>query len=75
MRGAGRVATVFGQRADGSSQPRSSGHGDAGVATVRHPLAFSGTPPRYDLPPPGLDEHGDQIRAWLGTGPDQEEAS
>ena len=52
-----------------------SGHGDAGVATVRHPLTFSLTPPRYDLPPPQLDEHGDQIRGWLATDPDQEEAS
>jgi len=36
------------------------------VPTVRHPLRFSETPPRYDLPPPALDEHGDEIRAWLG---------
>ena len=52
-----------------------SGHGDAGVATVRHPLTFSVTPPRYDLPPPQLDEHGDQIRGWLASDPDREEAS
>ena len=32
---------------------------------IRHPLTFSLTPPRYDLPPPGLDEHGDEIRDWL----------
>jgi crotonobetainyl-CoA:carnitine CoA-transferase CaiB-like acyl-CoA transferase len=44
-----------------------AGQGDAGVATVRHPLTFSLTPPRYDLPPPRLDEHGDQIRGWLAT--------
>jgi crotonobetainyl-CoA:carnitine CoA-transferase CaiB-like acyl-CoA transferase len=36
------------------------------VPTVRHPLRFSQTPPRYDLPPPALDEHGEEIRAWLG---------
>ena len=36
------------------------------VPTVRHPLRFSRTPPRCDLPPPALDEHGDEIRAWLG---------
>jgi crotonobetainyl-CoA:carnitine CoA-transferase CaiB-like acyl-CoA transferase len=48
-----------------------AGQGDAGVRGVRHPLGFSRTPPRYDLPPPALDEHGDQIRAWLsGRGPD-----
>ncbi|HUJ07267.1 MAG TPA: CoA transferase [Streptosporangiaceae bacterium] len=42
-----------------------AGDGDAAIATIRHPLTFSGTPPRYDLPPPRLDEHGDQIRRWL----------
>ncbi len=42
-----------------------AGHGQAAVPTVRHPLTFSATPPRYDLPPPRLDEHGEQIRAWL----------
>jgi crotonobetainyl-CoA:carnitine CoA-transferase CaiB-like acyl-CoA transferase len=52
-----------------------AGHGDAAVPTVRHPLTFSVTPPRYDLPPPRLDEHGEQIRAWLGSDPDQEGAS
>ncbi|GAB3184574.1 crotonobetainyl-CoA:carnitine CoA-transferase CaiB-like acyl-CoA transferase [Micromonospora palomenae] len=36
-----------------------------GVPGARHPIGFSETPPRYDLPPPGLDEHGDDIRAWL----------
>ncbi|MFI7427732.1 CaiB/BaiF CoA transferase family protein [Micromonospora sp. NPDC049836] len=36
-----------------------------GIPTVRHPIGFSATPPRHDLPPPGLDEHGAQIRAWL----------
>ena len=43
----------------------SAGEGDAAVPTMRHPLTLSATPPRYDLPPPALDEHGDQIRAWL----------
>jgi crotonobetainyl-CoA:carnitine CoA-transferase CaiB-like acyl-CoA transferase len=42
-----------------------AGHGAAAVPTIRHPLTFSATPPRYDLPPPGLDEHGAEIRAWL----------
>ncbi|MGH3157417.1 MAG: CaiB/BaiF CoA transferase family protein [Streptosporangiaceae bacterium] len=44
-----------------------AGQGEASMPTVRHPLTFSATPPRYDLPPPALDEHGDQIRAWLAT--------
>ncbi|MEP9382365.1 CoA transferase [Nocardioides sp. KR10-350] len=37
-----------------------------GVPTVRHPIRFSETGPRHDLAPPTLDEHGAQIRAWLG---------
>ncbi|MEH0844836.1 CoA transferase [Micromonospora sp. CPCC 205711] len=36
-----------------------------GVPGVRHPIGFSATPPRYDLPPPRLDEHGEEIRRWL----------
>jgi crotonobetainyl-CoA:carnitine CoA-transferase CaiB-like acyl-CoA transferase len=36
------------------------------VPVVRNPLRFSATPVRYDLAPPELDEHGDEIRAWLG---------
>jgi crotonobetainyl-CoA:carnitine CoA-transferase CaiB-like acyl-CoA transferase len=42
-----------------------AGHGAAAVPGIRNPLRFSATAPRYDLPPPGLDEHGDQIREWL----------
>ena len=45
-----------------------AGHGAAAVPTIRHPLDFSASPPRYDLPPPSLDEHGAQIRGWLATG-------
>ncbi|MET7969368.1 CoA transferase [Micromonospora sp. NPDC005305] len=36
-----------------------------GVPGVRHPIGLSAAPPRYDLPPPGLDEHGAELRAWL----------
>ncbi len=42
-----------------------SGTGEAGVPGIRNPIRFSATHARYDLPPPGLDEHGDEIRAWL----------
>jgi crotonobetainyl-CoA:carnitine CoA-transferase CaiB-like acyl-CoA transferase len=42
-----------------------TGQGTAAVPTVRHPLEFSASPPRYDLPPPALDEHGAEIREWL----------
>jgi crotonobetainyl-CoA:carnitine CoA-transferase CaiB-like acyl-CoA transferase len=45
-----------------------AGHGETAVPGIRNPLAFSATSPRYDLPPPALDEHGEQIRAWL-AGP------
>jgi crotonobetainyl-CoA:carnitine CoA-transferase CaiB-like acyl-CoA transferase len=37
-----------------------------GVPSVRNPIGLSRTSPSYRLPPPGLDEHGDEIRAWLG---------
>ncbi|GAA1625700.1 CaiB/BaiF CoA transferase family protein [Actinoplanes couchii] len=36
-----------------------------GIPSVRNPITFSETPPRYEMPPPGLDEHGEEIRAWL----------
>ena len=45
----------------------SAGSGLAAIPTIRHPLTFSATAPRYDLPPPALDEHGEDIRAWLST--------
>ncbi len=36
-----------------------------GIPGVRNPISFSATPARYELPPPGLDEHGEEIRRWL----------
>ncbi|WP_448628164.1 CaiB/BaiF CoA transferase family protein [Geodermatophilus sp. URMC 64] len=48
------------------------GEGDAAVPSVRNPIRFSETPPDYRLPPPTLDEHGAEIRRWLG---DREERS
>jgi crotonobetainyl-CoA:carnitine CoA-transferase CaiB-like acyl-CoA transferase len=47
------------------------GEGDAMVPSVRNPITFSETPVDYRLPPPALDEHGDEIRAWLGGGADE----
>jgi crotonobetainyl-CoA:carnitine CoA-transferase CaiB-like acyl-CoA transferase len=44
-----------------------AGPGESGVPTIRHPVLFSATPPSYPLAPPGLDEHGDEIRAWLAS--------
>ena len=48
----------------------SVGEGDAAVPSVRHPIRLSETPADYRLPPPGLDEHGDEIRRWLPRHPD-----
>jgi len=44
------------------------GDGGRGVPSVRNPITFSETPADYRLPPPGLDEHGEEIRRWL-AGP------
>ncbi|WP_182905924.1 CaiB/BaiF CoA-transferase family protein [Microbispora sp. H13382] len=41
------------------------GQGDRAVPTTRHPIRFSATPAAYRLPPPELDEHGDELREWL----------
>jgi crotonobetainyl-CoA:carnitine CoA-transferase CaiB-like acyl-CoA transferase len=41
------------------------GEGARAVPTTRHPLRFSATPATYRLPPPELDEHGTELRAWL----------
>jgi crotonobetainyl-CoA:carnitine CoA-transferase CaiB-like acyl-CoA transferase len=40
------------------------------IPTVRNPLRMSATPVRYDLAPPVLGEHTDEIRVWLGFDPD-----
>jgi crotonobetainyl-CoA:carnitine CoA-transferase CaiB-like acyl-CoA transferase len=51
-----------------------AGEGDAAVPSVRNPIRFSETPPDYVLPPPGLDEHGEEIRRWLATSVVEERA-
>ena len=43
------------------------GEGERAVRTTRHPLRLSETPAGYRLPPPELDEHGDELRQWLST--------
>jgi len=35
------------------------------VPSIRNPITFSATPVDYELAPPGLDEQGDSVRAWL----------
>jgi crotonobetainyl-CoA:carnitine CoA-transferase CaiB-like acyl-CoA transferase len=42
------------------------GEGEAMVPSVRNPLTFSENPVNYRRPPPALDQHGPEIRAWLG---------
>jgi crotonobetainyl-CoA:carnitine CoA-transferase CaiB-like acyl-CoA transferase len=41
--------------------------GARGTPSIRNPVTFSETPTRYDLPPPDLDEHGAELRAWLSA--------
>jgi crotonobetainyl-CoA:carnitine CoA-transferase CaiB-like acyl-CoA transferase len=50
------------------------GEGAAAVPSVRNPITFSATAPEYRLPPPTLDEHGEELRRWL-AGPAAEERS
>ena len=40
-----------------------------GVPVIRHPVSYSATPASYPLAPPALDEHGEQVRAWLAGPP------
>ncbi|MGY1839555.1 MULTISPECIES: CaiB/BaiF CoA transferase family protein [unclassified Modestobacter] len=47
------------------------GDGGSGVPSVRNPITFSETPADYRLPPPGLDEHGAELRRWLSE-PEEE---
>lgn len=53
-------------------EPRATvGQGDRAIDLIRNPIGFSRAAPRYDLPPPGVGEHTDEIRAWLATRPDE----
>jgi crotonobetainyl-CoA:carnitine CoA-transferase CaiB-like acyl-CoA transferase len=47
----------------------SAGEGEQAVPSIRHPVDYSATPASYPLPPPALDEHGEQVRAWLAGPP------
>jgi crotonobetainyl-CoA:carnitine CoA-transferase CaiB-like acyl-CoA transferase len=46
-----------------------AGEGETARPTVRHPITYSVTPPSYPLPPPALDEQGDEVRSWLAGPP------
>ncbi len=52
-----------------------AGEGPAGIPGIRNPITLSATPPDYPLPPPALDEHGEQVRAWLAAPPDRSRPS
>jgi crotonobetainyl-CoA:carnitine CoA-transferase CaiB-like acyl-CoA transferase len=52
-----------------------AGTGAAAMPVIRNPVDYSATPPSYPLPPPAVDEHGDEIRAWLGAPSRKQEAS
>ncbi|MBP2330344.1 crotonobetainyl-CoA:carnitine CoA-transferase CaiB-like acyl-CoA transferase [Kibdelosporangium banguiense] len=39
--------------------------GDDDLPMIRNPITFSASQVRHILPPPTLDEHGAEIRAWL----------
>jgi len=43
------------------------------VPMIRNPITFSTTPPRHVLPPPDLDQHGAELRAWLAAGKDADQ--
>jgi len=43
------------------------------VPMIRNPITFSTTPPRHVLPPPDLDQHGAELRAWLTAGKDADQ--
>lgn len=43
------------------------GEGDRAVDLIRNPIDFSDAELRYELPPPRLGEHSDEIREWLST--------
>jgi crotonobetainyl-CoA:carnitine CoA-transferase CaiB-like acyl-CoA transferase len=43
------------------------GDGDRAVDLIRNPIDFSDATIRYDLPPPKLGEHNDEIREWLAN--------
>ena len=50
------------------------GTGERAVTLVRNPITFSDSDLRYDLPPPELGEHTDEIKSWLRAGPPEEGA-
>jgi crotonobetainyl-CoA:carnitine CoA-transferase CaiB-like acyl-CoA transferase len=50
------------------------GTGDRAVSLVRNPIGFGDAELSYDLPPPELGEHSDDIKAWLRTSLEHRDA-
>ena len=51
-------------------RPRVSvGEGEREVTLIRNPIDFSDAEVRYELPPPILGEHTEEIREWLQSSP------
>ena len=50
------------------------GEGDRAVTLVRNPITFSDSDVRYELPPPELGEHSEEIRTWLRSSVQPEPA-
>jgi crotonobetainyl-CoA:carnitine CoA-transferase CaiB-like acyl-CoA transferase len=51
------------------------GDGPDAVPSVRNPITFSATAPAYRLPPPALDQHGNEIRRWLAAPAGEERSA
>jgi crotonobetainyl-CoA:carnitine CoA-transferase CaiB-like acyl-CoA transferase len=50
------------------------GTGDRAVSLVRNPIGFGDADLPYDLPPPELGEHSDEIKSWLRTSLEHRDA-
>jgi crotonobetainyl-CoA:carnitine CoA-transferase CaiB-like acyl-CoA transferase len=57
-----RVDEAFALAAELGMEPTDDSHR---VPLITPPLRLDGARPEVRLPPPALDEHGDEIRAWL----------
>ena len=61
-----RVDEAFALAAELGMEPTDASHG---VPLITPPLRLGGERPPIRYPPPALDEHGDEIRAWLRDEP------
>jgi crotonobetainyl-CoA:carnitine CoA-transferase CaiB-like acyl-CoA transferase len=50
------------------------GEGDREVTLIRNPITLSDGEISYDLPPPLLGEHSEEIRKWLNDGTESEDS-